>query len=69
MSEAMQAIVFRGPGHWALEDFPRIKQELISCDYDGWAIVEQDVDANQPGVQPYESAVRSRRYLRETIAV
>jgi 2-desacetyl-2-hydroxyethyl bacteriochlorophyllide A dehydrogenase len=23
MSEAMQAIVFHGPGHWALEDFPR----------------------------------------------
>ena len=23
MSEAMQAVVFQGPGHWALEEFPR----------------------------------------------
>ena len=23
MSEAMQAVVFHGPGHWALEEFPR----------------------------------------------
>jgi len=27
MSDAMQAIVFHGPGHWALEDFPRPRIE------------------------------------------
>ena len=27
MSEAMQAVVFHGPGHWALEEFPRPRIE------------------------------------------
>jgi len=66
--EAVRRDVFCELGEGAV-DFPRIKRELIGCDYDGWAIVEQDVDASQPGVRPYESAVRSRRYLRETIGI
>lgn len=66
--EAVRREVFCELGEGAV-DFPSIKQGLISCDYDGWAIVEQDVDADQPGVQPFESAVRSRRYLRETIGI
>lgn len=66
--EAVRRDIFCELGEGAV-DFPLIKQELISCDYDGWAIVEQDVDASLPGVQPFESAVRSRRYLRETIGI
>src|SRR6185369_13736655 len=66
--EAVRRDIFCELGEGAV-DFPKIKQELIGCDYDGWAIVEQDVDASLPGVQPFESAVRSRRYLRETIGI
>jgi len=66
--EAVRRDVFCELGEGAV-DFPGIKQGLIDCGYDGWAIVEQDVDASQPGVQPFESAVRSRRYLRETIGI
>lgn len=66
--EAVRRDVFCELGEGTV-DFPGIKQGLIDCGYDGWAIVEQDVDASQPGVQPFESAVRSRTYLRETIGV
>ncbi len=66
--EAVRRDVFCELGEGAV-DFPNIKQGLIDCGYDGWAIVEQDVDASLPGVHPFESAVRSRRYLRETIGV
>jgi inosose dehydratase len=48
-------------------DFPRVIEELTNCGYDGWAVVEQDTDASQPGVRPFESAVRSRQYLRNVI--
>ena len=50
-------------------DFPAIVRGLMDCGYEGWALVEQDVDADQPGVNPYESAVRSRRYLRDVIGL
>jgi len=50
-------------------DFPRIKEALTNCGYDGWAVVEQDVDINQPDVRPLESAIRSRRYLRNVIGI
>lgn len=50
-------------------NFPRVIEELMARDYDGWAIVEQDVDASQPGVHPFESALRSRQYLRNVIGV
>jgi inosose dehydratase len=66
--EAVRRDIFCELGEGAV-DFPSIKEGLASCDYDGWAIVEQDVDTDQPGVQPFESAVRSRRYLRERIGV
>jgi hypothetical protein len=41
----------------------------MSRGYEGWALVEQDVDPDQPGVNPYESAVRSRQYLRDVIGI
>jgi inosose dehydratase len=62
--EAVRREVFCELGDGGV-DFPGIKRGLIDCGYDGWAIVEQDVDASQPGVKPFESAVRSRSYLRE----
>jgi len=66
--EAVRRDVFCELGEGAV-DFPRITQGLMNCGYDGWAVVEQDVDTDQPGVQPFESAVRSRRYLREAIGL
>jgi Sugar phosphate isomerases/epimerases len=50
-------------------DVSAITKGLMNCGYEGWALVEQDVDAEQPGVNPYESAVRSRQYLRDVIGL
>lgn len=50
-------------------NFPKVIEELTARSYDGWAIVEQDVDASQPGVHPFESALRSREYLRNVIGI
>jgi inosose dehydratase len=66
--EAVRRGVFCELGEGAV-DVPAIAQGLMSCGYDGWALVEQDVDADQPGVNPFESAVRSRKYLREVIGL
>ena len=66
--EAVRRGVFCELGDGAV-DFPAITRGLNECGYDGWAVVEQDVDAEQPGVKPFESAVRSRRYLRELIGI
>jgi inosose dehydratase len=66
--DAVRRGVFCELGDGAV-DFPEITRRLIGCGFEGWAVVEQDVDAGQPGVKPLESAVRSRRYLRETIAL
>ena len=66
--DAVRRGVFCELGEGAV-DVPAVAQGLMNCGYEGWALVEQDVDANQPGVNPYESAVRSRRYLREVIGI
>jgi inosose dehydratase len=50
-------------------DFPQVVEALMSSGYSGWAIVEQDTDARQEGVDPFASAVRSREYLRKTIRI
>lgn len=42
---------------------------LQEANYDGWAVVEQDVDVRQPGVNPLASARRNRAYLREVIGL
>lgn len=42
---------------------------LQEANYDGWAVVEQDVDIRQPGVNPLASARRNRAYLREVIGL
>jgi inosose dehydratase len=66
--DAVRRGVFCELGEGA-SDLPAIKQALTNCEYDGWAIVEQDVDITQPGVQPFESALRSRQYLLKTIGI
>lgn len=66
--EAVRRGVFCELGEGAV-DFPTIIEELTACGYDGWAVVEQDVDADQPDVRPLESANRSRLYLRDVIGI
>ena len=41
-----------------------VMRELEQSGFDGWAVVEQDVDPDQPGIRPADSASRSRAYLR-----
>jgi len=54
-------------------DFPRLVEELNRIEYDGWVVVEQDIDPNiqsgsgQP--TPLESATANRRYLREVVGI
>ena len=50
-------------------DFPAVIKGLRNAGFSGWAIVEQDVDTSQPGVQPIESAIRSRQYLQNVIGI
>ncbi len=64
--EAVRRDVFCELGEGAV-DFPRIISDLTTAGFDGWAIVEQDTDATKPGVRPLESAIRSRRYLHQTL--
>lgn len=66
--EAVRRGVFCELGEGGV-DFPEVIKELTACGFDGWAIVEQDVDASQPGVHPFESAKRSRQYLRKVIGI
>jgi inosose dehydratase len=65
---AVRRGVFCELGQGAI-DFPKVVEGLLSSGYSGWAIVEQDTDARQEGVDPFASAVRSRKYLRETIGI
>lgn len=45
--------------------FPELLAELAKIDYDGWAVVEQDVDPRGGGEKtPLECARASREYLR-----
>ncbi|HKW99453.1 MAG TPA: TIM barrel protein [Bryobacteraceae bacterium] len=50
-------------------DLPKVVEALNESGFDGWAVVEQDVDIAQPDVRPLESARRSRQYLREKIRI
>jgi inosose dehydratase len=50
--------------------FPELLDALRATNYDGWAVVEQDVDAANPGARtPLESARTSREYLREKLGI
>ncbi len=62
--EGIRRGVFCGLGHGAV-DFPALKRELDAIGYDGWAVVEQDVDANDPAAPPAaEGARASHEFLR-----
>lgn len=58
--------------------FPELLAELEKINYDGWAVVEQDVDASGASAAnkgesraktPLESARASRKYLRTTLGL
>jgi inosose dehydratase len=50
-------------------DLKTVIQDMAACGYSQWAIVEQDVDTSGAGVKPFESALRSRQYLRNVIGI
>jgi inosose dehydratase len=50
-------------------DFPKVIEGLAASGYSGWAIVEQDTDTRQEGVNPFASAVRSRQYLQNILDI
>ncbi|MGI8733309.1 MAG: TIM barrel protein [Pyrinomonadaceae bacterium] len=64
--DAVRRGVFCELGDGAV-DLKTILQELTAAGYSDWAIVEQDVDTRNAGVKPFESARRSREYLRQII--
>jgi len=66
--DAVRRGVFCELGDGAV-DLPAVVRGLSECVFDGWAVVEQDVDITQPNVQPLMSARRSRDYLRNTIKI
>jgi len=66
--EAVRRGVFSELGTGAV-NLPGVIQELQALAYDGWAVVEQDVDSTQPNVRPLESARRSRQYLRKVVGI
>jgi len=66
--EAVQRGVFCEIGDGSV-DVPVIFQQLSKAAYGDWLVVEQDVDPRLPGVKPFESACRSRRYLKEVIGM
>ena len=50
--------------------FPDLLRALDRIDYDGWAVVEQDVDASDPNAPPPRIAARaSREYLRSELGI
>jgi inosose dehydratase len=66
MQEAWRRGVFCPLGDGVV-DFPALAEELRGRAYEGWVVVEQDVVPDESGVlhpDPYESAVRSRAYLK-----
>ncbi|HKZ79351.1 MAG TPA: TIM barrel protein [Pyrinomonadaceae bacterium] len=66
--EAVRRGVFCELGAGAV-DLKRVVQDMTAEGYSGWAIVEQDVDTSGEAAKPFESAVRSRRYLRNVIGI
>ena len=66
--EAVRRGVFceLGEGAVALNEIIR---GVADGGYAGWAIVEQDVDTRRADVKPFESARRSRQYLKDVIGI
>lgn len=66
--EAVRRGVFCELGEGAV-DLNSVIQSLSAEGYSDWAIVEQDVDTSRADVKPFESALRSRQYLRNVIGI
>ena len=66
--DAVRRGVFCELGEGAV-DLRKVVEQLSQTDFEGWAVVEQDVDTTNPNVHPIESARRSRQYLRNTIKI
>ena len=66
--EAVRRGVFCELGEGAI-DLKTIIQNMTADGYSDWAIVEQDVDTRSAEVRPFESARRSREYLRSIIGI
>jgi inosose dehydratase len=61
--------VFRPLGQGAVR-FADLKGELEAIGYDGWAVVEQDIDADQAAAgAALESAKQSRQFLKEALGI
>jgi inosose dehydratase len=61
--------VFRPLGQGAVR-FPELRLELERIGYDGWAVVEQDIDAKDAaGGAALASAKTSRQFLKEVLGV
>ena len=52
-----------------IADIPGVIRILQLRGYNGWAVFEQDVDPTTPGVVPRDSALSSRKYLREAVGL
>lgn len=66
--EAVRRGVFCELGEGAV-DLKKVIRDMTAGGYSEWAIVEQDVDTRSADVKPFESARRSRKYLREVIGI
>jgi inosose dehydratase len=66
--EAVRRGVFCELGAGAV-DLNKVIQDLTAAGYSEWAIVEQDVDTRNEDVKPFESALRSRQYLKKVIGI
>jgi inosose dehydratase len=50
-------------------DLKNVIGDMSDGGYSDWAIVEQDVDTRSTDMNPLESAIRSRQYLRNVIGI
>jgi len=50
-------------------DLKTVVQDMASAGYSGWGVVEQDVDTRNDNLNPLESAIRSRQYLRNELGI
>lgn len=66
--EAVRRGVFCELGEGAV-DLINVIQGMTAGGYSEWAIVEQDVDTRDMSVKPFESALRSRQYLKNVIGI
>lgn len=66
--EAVRRGVFCELGEGVI-DLDGVIRGMGAAGYSGWAVVEQDVDTRRADVKPFESALRSRQYLRDVIGI